>query len=98
MILNKNSDIINFDLKNIPIKEMESINIPYYLKPRMIMGVVKIDGEYYYAKSINDKKMLNELIGTYLSKYIGLDTVDYKIGIYNGSMYALSKLFYEEGV
>lgn len=94
MIINKNSNVIDFELKKVTRDEIDTLNIPPYLKNNLLFGIVKIDGEYYYAKYINDIKMINELIGSYMSKYIGLDTVDYKIGIYNGNMYALSKIFY----
>lgn len=94
MIINKNSNVIEFDLKSVTRDEINSLYIPPYQKNNVIHGIVKIDGEYYYAKYIDDVKMINELIGSFLSSYIGLDTVDYKIGMYKGNMYALSKLFY----
>lgn len=93
MIINKNSNVIEFD-KNITKEEINSIYIPPYQKNNVIHGIVKIDDEYYYAKYIDDVKMINELIGSFLSNYIGLDTVDYKIGMYKGDMYALSKIFF----
>ena len=55
------------------------------------------EGENYFAKSIYDEAMLvNELIGSYLAKLIDLNAVDYKIGVYYGKLFALSKLFYKE--
>ncbi len=43
--------------------------------------------------------MINELIGSYLAKRIGLDSVDYEIGRRESdkALFALSKVFYEEG-
>ena len=94
MIINKSSNIIEFDTRNVTKEEINNLSIPPYLKNNVIHGVVKIDGEYYYAKYIDDVKMINELIGTFLSTYIGLDTVDYKIGKSKNCMYALSKIFF----
>ena len=79
MIINKSSNIIEFDTGNVTKEEINNLSIPPYLKNNVIHGVVKIDGEFYYAKYIDEFKMINELIGTFLSTYIGLDTVDYKI-------------------
>ena len=55
------------------------------------------EGESYFAKSIYDESMLiNELIGSYLAKKIDLNAVEYKIGVYYGKLFVLSKLFYKE--
>ena len=57
------------------------------------------DGDYYYAKkmeSITDEDMvIYELIGSYLAKQIGLDAVDYKVGMLGDEIYVLSALFYD---
>lgn len=56
-----------------------------------------IDGSCYHAKKVTEYRMINELIGSYFSKKIGLDSVDYEIGKYGKDLYALSKDFNEEG-
>lgn len=38
----------------------------------------KIDGEWYYYKSTTDFEFFNELLGVVISRYFGLDTVDYQ--------------------
>ena len=55
------------------------------------------DGINYISKHIYfEEEIINELIGSYLSKLIGLESVDYKVGFYNDSLYALSELFYDD--
>ncbi len=101
IINNYNSNkIINFIPNKLPKNELNNINIPSFVinlnKLNFLDYIIKIDDNYYYYKAINQSEMINELIGSYLSKEIGLEAVDYKIGIYNNELYALSELFYEQ--
>lgn len=99
MKLNDSSNVIYFD--NIPISkdEVMTFNAP----PKMrcdTKKIVKIDGKYYYPKLCTYTTLINELIGTSYCKMIGLDVVDYKIGIAEGLpeyVYALSEVFYQDG-
>lgn len=95
MILNDSSNVIQFSFQNI-IDELEDF-IDEDFQPE-IREYVKINGEYYYAKMVSSREMLNELIGSYYSKLVGLDAVDYKIGILNGQLYALSKMFFKKDI
>ena len=80
MILNDSSEIIQFSFQNI-VNELEGY-IGEDFEPE-IRDYVKINGEYYYAKMVTSREMLNELIGSYYSNLIGLDAVQYKIGIFD---------------
>lgn len=95
MILNDSSNVMEFSFQNIA-HELEDY-IGEEFQPE-IKDYVKINGEYYYAKMVTTREMLNELIGSYYSKLVGLDAVDYKIGIYDGKLYALSKMFFKKDI
>lgn len=95
MILNDSSEIIQFSFQNI-VNELEGY-IGEDFEPE-IRDYVKINDEYYYAKMVTSREMLNELIGTYYSNLIGLDAVQYKIGIFDGKLYALSKMFFKKDI
>jgi len=91
MIINNNSKILHFEPQKINSKE---IYIPSnHLS--MLPAITKIDDKYYYIKSVKPKGLINELIGSNLSKKIELNSVDYKIGICDNSLYALSEVFFE---
>lgn len=98
MKLTDSSYIIPFD--NIPISRREQLmfNAPHTMK-YATNNIVCIDGKYYYAKACTSNALINELIGSYFSALIGLDAVDYKIGMdkkNTGFLYALSEIFYQE--
>ena len=93
MILNDSSSVIPFKYGNNSSDLKEILAEDFYPD---IRDIVVIDGEYYHAKMVTNKEMLNELIGSYYSKLIGLDAVDYKIGILDGQIYALSKMFFKK--
>lgn len=95
MRLNDSSNVIQFRFQNI-IEELEGY-IGEDFQPE-IRDYVKINGEYYYAKMVTTREMLNELIGSYYSRLVGLDAVDYKIGILDGKLYALSKMFFKKNI
>lgn len=94
MILNDSSNITHFNFGNNSKELKDILDEDFYSD---IRDIVVIDGEYYHAKMVTTREMLNELIGSYYSKMIGLDAVDYKIGINNGQLYALSKMFFKKG-
>ncbi len=100
MIVNDSSKIIHFDNVVLPETEQDILSFPSYDK-HVGHSVVKVDGKYYYAKIVRTQDMINELIGTYYAKLIGLDTVDYLIGKANDSdncyYHALSEYFYKPG-
>lgn len=56
-----------------------------------------INGDIHYIKEVTPYRMINELIGSYFSKKVELDTVDYEIGKCGEDIYALSKSFHQEG-
>lgn len=63
------------------------------------LNVYNIDGTLYYGKRIwsrdEEDCLVHELIGSYLSKLIDLEAVDYKIAMGDGYVVILSKLFYD---
>ena len=88
------------DMNNCDVSNMKAY-IPNNLENSVfIHKICNIDGSLYYAKRVWAKEeedcLVNELIGSYLSRLIDLDAVDYKIGKQGQYIYALSKLFYEE--
>lgn len=94
MKINDSSNVIHFSLGN------DSTEIKPLLADEFhsdLRDYVKIDGEYYHTKMVTTREMLNELIGTYYTNFIGGDASQYKIGICDGKMYALSKIFFKEG-
>lgn len=93
MILNDSSNVIHFKYGNNSSELKEILAEDFYPD---ISDIVIIDGEYYHAKMVTNREMLNELIGSYYSRLVGLDAVDYKIGILNGQIYALSKMFFKK--
>lgn len=98
MKITENSRVIPFKV-NAPTKEeIERLHIPEEFK-HIVSYLTKIGDNIYHYKSIGVQSLTNELIGTYLSKRIGLDTVEYEIGKRetDGALFALSKIFYEEG-
>lgn len=90
MIINENSKVINIDLSN-----NEDIKLPNVFTG-LKKNITRIDNKLYYCKKVSQDLLLNELIGSYLSKQIGLDSVDYKIGKYNDNYYAISELFFKD--
>ena len=96
MIVKNNSKVIDFDIRSVNNNEIQQINIPDFAKTRVVSGAVKVNDDFYFAKPIDDYRMLVELVGTKLSKIIDLDTVDYKIGMWDGRLHALSKIFYKD--
>ncbi len=96
MIITKESKIIPYR-HNVPTREeFESLHIPKRYN-NLREDITRLEGAFYHMKFPSPKSMINELIGSYLSKKIGLDTVDYQIGLIGNYFIALSKVFYEEG-
>lgn len=92
-MINEHSNIINMETKNFNYDHAYVPNNFYLVKS----NVYYHDGVNYYAKRVYDEEsIINELIGSYLSKLIDLEAVDYKIGVYNDSVYMLSELFYDD--
>ena len=54
------------------------------------------NGKSYYIKPASEYEMINELIGSYLSKQIGLDSVEYSLGYSDEDIYAMSELFFQK--
>ena len=98
MILNDSSEIIHFD--NTPISKAEQLGLGFPKKMRYyINNVVRINGKYYYAKKCSTSTLINELLGSYFSTTIDLDSVDYLIGksdTDSSCLYALSEIFYRD--
>ena len=98
MKVNDSSSILTFEQRSIPPKELKRIGVTHDIHD-MERHVVKINGKYYYSKVCTNKELINELIGTYLCKLVGLDVVDYQIGrlancASSNNYYALSEIFY----
>lgn len=98
MKVNDSSSILTFEQISIPQKELKRIGVTHDIHD-MERHVVKINGKYYYSKVCTNKELINELIGTYLCKLVGLDVVDYQIGRLancdsSNNYYALSEIFY----
>ena len=74
-ILNDSSNVIPFKIGNNSSELKEMLNEEFRSD---IRDYVIIDGEYYHAKMVTTREMLNELIGSYYSRLVGLDAVDYK--------------------
>ncbi len=93
LTINKDSNYVSF-IKETNVPEyFDSIKAPEI--NRIKDNIVLINGDYYFYKDINPQHMINELIGSYLSAYLGIPAVNYQIGLNNGVLYALSKLFYK---
>lgn len=94
MKLNDSSNVVEFKFEGIGREVKEFLQEDFQ---EIWEDIVKIDGEYYHAKEVSVREMLNELIGSYYSNLVGLDAVQYKIGIIGDKMYALSKVFFQKG-
>ncbi len=98
MIITEKSRVIPFHVINPTEEEIKQLHIPeefIFITPYL----TKIGNKIYCYKGLRSTLLINELIGSYLAKKIGLDTVDYEIGKResDGSLFALSRVFYEEG-
>lgn len=93
LLVNKNSNFITFSPKEITFDEIRKLCIPKDLE-KIADSITKVNRKYYYYKKVDFYQLINELIGSYFSKQIKLDAVDYQIGIYNGEIYALSEIFF----
>lgn len=98
MVIKGDSKVICFQDNSVKERDLKSIYIPSNYSD-ITNCLVKIGDTIYYCKGNSLHFMTNELIGTYLAKRLGLDTVDYQIGIResDGHFFALSEIFYEEG-
>ncbi len=99
MNINDYSHIMYFEPNNLTEEDILNLYIPDGYQD-LILQITKYNGEYYYYKSVHRSEMIRELIGSALAKRIDLDTVDYKIGkkrVKSSFLYALSKIFFEEG-
>lgn len=94
MEINDSSNVIEF---NFDATKKDIMKILPDGFSNIIDDVVMINGEYYHSKLVTSREMINELIGSFYSKQVGLDAVDYKIGICEGKVYALSKIFFKPG-
>ena len=86
------------DSNIVNIKFLNTIDV---VLPNVFTGlknnIIMIDNKLYYCKKVSNSELLNELIGSYISQMIELDSVDYKIGKINNDYYVLSELFFEDG-
>lgn len=98
MILNNSSEVIHFEKTPISQSELLGLGFPKNMR-NYINNVVTIDGKYYYVKKCSTSTLINELLGTYFSSLIGLDSVDYRIGCNTNEstyLYAVSEIFYRD--
>lgn len=94
MKFNENSKIIPLKKLELSDEEIRSLYIPKKYDS-IKESITCYQKEYYYYKSVTANLLINELLGSYLAKKVGLDTVDYKIGEMQNQIYVLSKIFYE---
>lgn len=97
MKINSNSHVIPISSLSLSAEDKLNLNLPSAMKLDCISRIVKIDNTFYFWKYAD---IINELIGSYLSSLIGLDSAQYEIGVYNGVngvTRVLSKLFFEDG-
>ena len=100
MILSKNSKIIEVSKYKTLEESKEEICLPVKMRKYINFdtGVRFIDDDPYFSKWVDEDSLVNELIGSFLSKELELEAVDYKMGILdNNDFVALSKVFYEPG-
>lgn len=90
MIIQENSKIIQ--LKPREIKK-EEVYLPQKFKT-MRQSIFEDNGKHYYAKILDTKKTITELLGSSLAKLIQLNAVDYKIGKYKNDFFVLSEVFF----
>lgn len=95
MLVNNNSNFIAFSPKELTFDEIQKLYIPKDLE-KIVDSITEVSGKYYYYKKVDYYQLINELIGSYFSKQISLEAVDYQVGIYNGEIYALSQIFYNQ--
>lgn len=98
MIITEKSKVVPFEHHDIEEQDLGSLYIPASFS-FIIPHLTRLGDTVYYYKSATTKSMINELIGSYLAKRIGLDSVDYEIGRRESdkALFALSKIFFEEG-
>ena len=106
MVVDKNS-IKEFKRNSITVNDIDNIKIPKGIEFD-ISHITKIDNDYYYFKNAsvigsffsrnNIFNIINELLGTYYSKLLDLDTVEYDIGMSDDFLFSISKLFYKDNV
>jgi len=98
MIITEKSEVLPFAQSGIEKSDLNSLYIPSEFSD-IIPQLTKIGETIYYSKPSSVQYMTNELIGSYLAKRLGLDTVDYQIGLRkeDSQFFALSELFYEDG-
>lgn len=89
-----NNSILSFTHERLSPALIDYLCIPEGYE-HLINKVTLIDGKYYLYKRIGHFFMINELIGSYLARYINLRAVDYQIGESNLGLHALSELFYK---
>lgn len=95
MIIKSDSIILTKDINKLSL-----INPKLYMPKKWYWykkEVVKYNNDYYYMKKVSDKELINELIGSILSKIINLNSIEYEIAMdeaYN--FYVMSKLFYDK--
>lgn len=93
MIFNNKSDIKRDYERNV---NLDDVYIPDNYE-EVKDFTVKMNEKYYYYKYVSQYEMINELIGSYLSKVLDLRAVDYEIGNIDGDLVALSELFFKRG-
>ncbi len=95
LLINNNSNFITFTPHKLTSNEIQRLYIPRGLE-KIVESITEVDGKYYYYKKVDFNQLINEFIGSYFSKQISLDAVDYQLGICNGEIYALSPIFYNQ--
>lgn len=89
--------LLHFNRCSLEKEEFKEAQVPSiftYLRTSM----TKIGEDFYFYKRSRENGIINELLGCYFAKAIGLSTVQYHLGKNSSQEYwLLSKLFFEPG-
>ena len=104
MIINNYNSITKITKCGDKITNYKDLYIPDDYLSDMESRIYMADGKYYFCKcsSYIDKNksrcyfILNEIIGRYLSDVLDIPSCDYRFGIFDKFLYAISEVFYKK--
>lgn len=91
----KSNDIKGISIRDLEIIKENRVKIAKELNISLAEIILKnnwyiYDGEYYYYKRLDSAfRIMNELIGVYLSKYMGVSTIEYTLALDFGKIVGL---------
>ncbi len=99
MTINDNTKRIELPERSLRKEEIMEIAPELYptisQNKQLLERLIHHNDTLYFIKITSKTELLNELIGVYLAKLIGLNTVNYEIATIGNSLYVASPLFYE---